>query len=220
MMHDTAAVIEHICQAFGGNAFPGAGSLQGSFDGCEPYEAVYPFQTQHEWRDLDAAFLDAHADALSFFSEAGFRFFLPAYLIADVEGQLRIADPMFHLTHGFAETAVQVPTPGRVLVLRHGQSAFINPRRYGAATRYDYARYRLSVFTREEAGAIVAYLECRREADPDTVDHAAIEAALQSFWQERAQTAPVAASLQQYLAEHEAYPVAMRTASQEHQGAS
>jgi hypothetical protein len=175
MMHDKAAVIEHICQAFGGNAFPGAGSLQGRFDGCEPYEAVYPFQ---------------------------------------------IADPMFHLTHGFAETAVQVPTPGRVLVLRHGQSAFINPRRYGAATWYDYARYRQSVFTREEAGAIVAYLECRREADPDKMDHAAIEAALQSFWQERAQTAPVAASLQQYLAEHEAYPVAMRTAGQEHQGAS
>jgi hypothetical protein len=220
MMRDKAAVIEHICQAFEGNTFPGAGFLQGSFDGCEPYEAVSPFQTQREWRSLDAAFLDVNADALSFFSEAGFRFFLPAYLMADVEGQLRIADPMFYLTHGFAETAVQVPTPGRVLVMRQGKSAFINPRRYGAATWYDYARYRLSVFTREEASAIVAYLEFRREANPDRVDHAAIEAALQSFWRERAQTAPTAARLRQHLAEQEAYLGAMRTASQENQGAS
>src|SRR4029453_11003213 len=129
-MHDTAAVLEHIGQAFGGNAFPGAGFLQGSFDGCEPYDAVRPFQTQQAWGGLDAVFLDAHADALSFFSEAGFRFFLPAYLIADVKGQLRVADPVFHLTHDFAETAVQVPTPGRVFIVRYGQSALINPRRY------------------------------------------------------------------------------------------
>ena len=216
-MRDTAAVIAHIGQAFEENAFPGAGFLQGSFDGCEPYEAVSPFQTQHEWRGLNAAFLDAHANALNFFSEAGFRFFLPAYLIADVEGELRVADPVFHVTHGFSDTVVQVPTPGRVFVMRHGPSAFINPRRYGAATWYDYARYRLSVFTREEARAIVAYLECRRGADPASVDHAAIEAALQGFWRERAQTAPLAASLQQHLAEQEVYLAAMRAASQERQ---
>jgi hypothetical protein len=45
-MHDTSAVIEHIDQAFGGNAFPGAGFLQGSFDGCGPYDTVRPFQTR------------------------------------------------------------------------------------------------------------------------------------------------------------------------------
>ncbi len=217
-MRDIAMVIEHIDQAFGGNAFPGAGFLQGSFEGCEPYDAVRSFQTQHEWRGLDAAFLDAHAAALSFFSEAGFRFFLPAYLIADVEGQLRVADPVFHVTHGFSDTAVQVPTPERVFVMRHGPSAFINPQRYGAATWFDYARYRLSVFTREEARAIVAYLECRREADADGMNYAAIEAALQGFWRERAQTAPLAESLQQHLAGQEAYLAAMRAVSQERQG--
>jgi hypothetical protein len=218
-MHDTAAVLEHIGQAFGGNVFPGAGFLQGSFDGCEPYDAVRPFQTQQAWRGLDAAFLDAHADALSFFSEAGFRFFLPAYLIADVEGQLCVADPAFHLTHGFSDTTVQVRTERGVFVMRQGKSAFINPRRYGAMTWYEYARSRLSVFPREEARAIVAYLEFKHNAQPQSVDHAAIEAALQGFWWERAQTAPVAERLQQHLAEQEAYLAAMGAAGQECRGA-
>jgi hypothetical protein len=220
MMRDKSAVIERICQAFEGNAFPGAGFLQGSFDGCEPYEAVSSFQTQHEWRGLDASFLDAHANALSFFSEAAFRFFLPAYLIADVGGELHVADPLFHLAYGFSDKAVQVPIKGRVFVMRSGKSAFINPRRYGAATVYDYARYRLSVFTREEASAIAAYLQFKRNADTSRIDHAAIEAALQGFWWERAQTAPMAASLTQHLADQEAYLAATRDASQERQGAT
>jgi hypothetical protein len=46
--------------------------------------------------------LDGHANALGYFSEAGFRFFLPAYLIADLHGQLNTADPLFHMTHGFS----------------------------------------------------------------------------------------------------------------------
>jgi hypothetical protein len=95
-------------------------------------------------------------------------------------------------------------------VLRHGRTAFVNPRRYGAMTSYDYARYRLSVFTREEAGAIVAYLEFKRDLDPDVIDRRAIDAALQSFWLERARTAPQAASLAQYLAEQEEYLAAIR----------
>ena len=40
-----------------------------------------------------------------------------------------------------------------------GKSAFVNPRRYGAMTWHDHARCLLSVFTREEAQAIVAYLK-------------------------------------------------------------
>lgn len=49
--------------------------------------------------------LDAHYSALSFFSEAAFRFFFPAYLIADLRGELRTADPLFHLTGGFSVTS-------------------------------------------------------------------------------------------------------------------
>jgi hypothetical protein len=204
-MSDREVVIEKIESAFAGNEHPGGRFLQGSFEGCEPYEEVGPFENVEDWRGIEAGFLNGHANALSFFSEAGFRYFLPAYLISDLRGQLQTADPLFHLTHGFSDWTTEVPAGERTLVMRHGGSAFINPRRYGAMTSYDYARYRLSVFTREEAHAIVAYLKFKRDQDPDVIDKTAIDAALDSFWLERARAAPRAASLEQYLAEQEEY---------------
>ena len=41
----------------------------------------------------------------------------------------------------------------------------MNPRRYGAMQTSDYARHRLSIFTREESKAIVTYLTYKREQD-------------------------------------------------------
>lgn len=207
------ALIEKIHNAFQATEYPGEGFLQGSFDGCEPYEEVSPFKSKKDWRGIEAHFLDAHADALSFFSEGAFRFFLPAYLVADLHDQLRTAEPLFHLTHGFSDTTVELPTKDRVFAMRQGRSAFVNPRRYGATTFYDYARYRLSVFTREEASAIVAYLRFKRDLDPDAVlpDRAVIDAALGSFWLEREQTAPPAESLKQHIAQQEEYLAAVRS---------
>ena len=146
-MSDKHTVMEQIHTAFQGLAFPGEGFLQASFEGTEPYDEVAPFRGQTNWQTLEATFLDAHASALSFFSEAGFRFFLPAYLLADLNDQLQTADPVFHLTHGFFEFSVTVPAGGRVFVRKSGKSVLINPRRYGAMTVSDYARYRLSIFT-------------------------------------------------------------------------
>ena len=82
-------------------------------------------------------------------------------------------------------------------------------------TSYDYARCRLSVFTREEANAIVAYLEFKRDSDPDVIDKTAIDAALTSFWLERARTAPLAESLEQHLAEQEEYLAAISPNTEE-----
>ncbi|HJQ30042.1 MAG TPA: hypothetical protein VJ827_11925 [Rubrobacter sp.] len=209
-MNDREALIEKIESAFGRSEYPGGPFLQGSFEGCEPYEEVGPFENKEDWRGIEAGFLDGHANALSFFSEAGFRYFLPAYLIADLRGELQTADPLFHLTHGFSGGATEITAGGRTFQIRFGRSAFVNPRRYGAMTSYDHARYRLSVFTREEAGAIVAYLEFKRDSDPDVVARAAIDAALETFWLERARAAPPSENLKQYLAEQEEYLAAVR----------
>ena len=46
---------------------------------------------------------------------------------------------------------------------------------------YDYARYRLSVFIREEARAIVFYLEYKLDSDPEELNNEAINAALNLF---------------------------------------
>lgn len=214
IMSDKNAVIEKIHSAFDANEYPGENFLQGSFEGSEPYAQVGPFKSKHDWKGIEADFLDAHADALSFFSEAGFRFFLPAFLVADLNDQLKIAYPLFHLTHGFSDLTVEVPAEGRVLDVKSGKTIFINPRRYGAATFYDCARYRLAIFTREEASAIVAYLEFKREFCQNALDKAEIDAALNLFWLERAQTAPLAESLEQHIAKQEEYLAAMRSGRQ------
>jgi hypothetical protein len=81
----------------------------------------------------------------------------------------------------------------------------MNPRRYGAMTFYDYARYRLSVFTREETDAIVAYLKYKRDSARSVFEKEGIEGALNSFWLERAQTAPLAESLKRHLTEQDEF---------------
>lgn len=68
-------------------------------------------------------------------------------------------------------------------------------------TFYDYARYRLSVFAREETQAIVAYLNYRRDSDVHGIDSAAIDGALNLFWHERTANAPLAESLKQHVEE-------------------
>lgn len=100
-MIDKDVVIELIREVFDGNVYPGDAFLQGSFEGCEPNEEVGFFMGKMDWKILDAGMLDSHYSALNFFSEAGFRFFIPAYLSADLQDGLRTADPLFHLTGGF-----------------------------------------------------------------------------------------------------------------------
>jgi hypothetical protein len=150
-------------------------------------DEVGPFQGRQDWQSLEASFLDAHYSALSFFSEAGFRFFLPAYLVADLRGELQTADPEFHLTYGFSDFTVQDERGGRTFEIKSGKTQFINPRRYGAATAFDYARYRLSVFCREEAQVILAYLKFRLEAAEMDFERERISAALEEYWLERTQ---------------------------------
>jgi len=70
---------------------------------------------------------------------------------------------------------------------------------------YDYARFRLSVFTREEARAIVAYLRYKRQWDTDGIHGKEIDAALESFWLDRAENAPERRMLTQHNREEEEF---------------
>jgi hypothetical protein len=203
-MSDVAALVSHVRSAFSGGRYPGDAFLVGSRDGCEPYDVVSNFFGREEWWTLEPQFLDAHHEALSFFSEAGFRFFLPAYLIADLHDRLYTADPTFHLTHGFRMSEFDYPGVTRTFVRRTGGEALLNPRRYGAMTWQDYARFRLSVFSREECAAIVEYLRYKRVREPDSVQTPAIDASLSLFWLARLTAAPAAADLVAHLhEEHE-----------------
>jgi hypothetical protein len=199
------AIISGIHKAFGANAYPGDPFLVGSREGCEPGEVAAAFAGRTDWRALDAAYLDTHYHALSFFSEAAFRFFLPAYLIADLKGQLMTADPVFHLTHGFHQLSVVVPGSDREFVRRSGGRILLNPPRYGAMTWEDHARFRLSVFTREEVAAIVSYLDYKGATDEYSFERPAIDAALKAFWLDRAERAPTSADLVRHCEEEQRF---------------
>ncbi|NNF09971.1 MAG: hypothetical protein HKN74_06795 [Acidimicrobiia bacterium] len=205
-MDHRTETIDHIRRAFAGTPHPGDDFLQGSREGRDAREAVEPFKGVADWAAVEPRVLDEHYDALSFLSEGGFRFFAPAYMVADLNDALDTADIVFHLTSGFHDVTVDMPVGDRMFQRRIGKSAFVNPRRYGAMTFEDYARYRLSVFSREEAGAIVRFLESKR---PDALDAAAINAALDSFWLARAASAPIQASLDQHVADEAAFIAAI-----------
>ncbi len=158
---------------------------------------------------MKSELLDTHSGALNFFSEAGLRYFLPAYLIADLHDELQSADPVFVLVHGFSDLAVNVPTKIRVFVRKTGKATFVNPKRYGARTFYDSARWRLAIFSREETQAIVTYLRYRREADAVSLAKEQIDAALNLYWLDRAENAPPAESLKQHLIEDEEFLAAV-----------
>lgn len=204
-MQDKQLVIDHIRQAFCATERPSDAFLQGSHEGCEPGESVAPFIGVADWSQLDPKVLDAGYTALSFFSEGGYRYFLPAYLIADLQDLLQTADPVFHLTNGFSDKVVEIPAGQRIYEKTIGKSAFVNPRRYGAMTWHDHARCQLSVFTREEAGAIVTYLEYKRDADPHRLNAEEINAALDSFWRDRAANGPTHQTIRQHLTEEAEY---------------
>lgn len=193
-MSDRAALIATIDRAFTAE-YPGDGFLQGLFEGSEAFDEIGAFVGQTEWRALEPAFLDEHASALSFFSEAGLRCYLPAYLVADVRAELQTADPLFHLIHGFSEMAFEIPAEGGVIRHRSGGEVLLGPRRYGAITWEDASRHRLAVFCREEAAAIVSYLEFRRDIYELGTDRPRIVSALTRFWRERAEHAPTLADL-------------------------
>ena len=198
-----------IRSAFAAVEYPGDWCLRGSNEGDEPYLLEEQFKGKTAWSDLDASFIDQAPDgygsALSFFSDEAFHFYLPAYLIADLQDRLQTADPVFHLTNGFSGKVVKLPAGQRIYEKTIGKSAFVNPRRYGTMTWYDNARCQLSVFTREEAGAIVAYLEYKWDADPRGLNAEEINAALDTFWRDRATNGPTHHAVRQQLTEEAEY---------------
>ena len=214
---DTEEVIAQIREAFGANAYPGDPFLQGSFDGCEPYDEVSAFFGKTDWTALDSKMLDERYCALSFFSEAGFRFFLPAYLIADLRGELLTADPLFHLHHGFSSVTSEIPVESRKFTRISGGNSLLNPRRYGAMTWSDHARHRLSAFTREEARAVIAYMRYKVEHDPVDIERPRVEAALQQFWLDRAQNAPSRADLDAHLRKENEFQAALQRKTRKEQ---
>lgn len=166
------AIEAEIRRAFAAVERPGNWALRESSEGEEPFLVEAAFADKDDWRTIDPAFLDTAPDgfrsALSFLSDEAFRYFLPAYLVADLHGRLDEVDPVFHLCHGFTDASRDQP---------------LNPRRFGRRTWFDACSHRMSTFTPEEARAIVAYLRWRGERDD--FDRDAIDQAIRGYWNAR-----------------------------------
>src|SRR5947209_3726189 len=128
-----------IEDAFAAVEFPGDWCLINSREGSEPALLEQEFKGRNDRKALSPEFIDrapgGFGTALSFFSDEAFHFYLPAYLLADLDGQLNQADPVFALTHGLDGAS-------------RGQK--INPRRYGNRTWFDHARHKFAMFNAGE----------------------------------------------------------------------
>ena len=175
-MSDLPSVKAQIQKAFAGVAYPGDWCLTDSREGTEPTLLEGEFKGKRDWRALDPLFLDQSPDgfgtALSFFSDEAFHFYLPAYLLADLDGRLSQADVVFALTHGLDDKS------------RHKK---INPLRYGERTWLEHARHKFAIFNKQEVRAIVSYLTYKLDTTATTdYEKARINEALEIYWTGRA----------------------------------
>lgn len=171
-MINTDDLKSQIREAFAHVTFPGDWCLRDSNEGDEPFLVEQAFRGKTDWRKLDPEFLDlapeGYGSALSFFSDEAFHFYLPAYLLADVDRLLEHHNPVFHLIHGLTNDSRNKP---------------INPRRFGERTWFHYAVHKFAMFNQREAAAIVAYLNYKRELCD--FDQKEIDEALANYWRQR-----------------------------------
>jgi hypothetical protein len=161
-----------VRRAFAKVVRPPNGALHASDEGEEGALVEEDFRDKQDWRAMDPAFLDqapgGFGSALSFFTPEALRYFLPAYLIADLDGRLERVDVAYRLSAPFTDGARATP---------------VNPRRYGKRTRFEAGEERFAAFTPEEVAAIVAYLEYRIATSDE--DMTPVREALANYWRPR-----------------------------------
>lgn len=142
--------------------------------GDEPRLTAVAFSDKDDWTQLESKWLDeapnGWASALSFLADEAVCFYIPAFMSADLRGELERVEPVFHLVHGFDDFS---------------RDQRIYPRR--PETWTDYGKRRWSNLTFEQASAVVHYLEWRIKKDGSEVAIGASEA-LSAFWYDRADT--------------------------------
>jgi hypothetical protein len=167
-------IISRIREAFRRVEYPGDWCLRKSNEGEEPYLLEKEFQGKTDWTVLDADFLDqapgGFSSALSFFSDEAFHFYLPAYIVCDLQGELKSVNVCWYLTHGLNNPS---------------KKKCINKKRYGERTWWDAQVYRFSMLNEEEVKATTAYLEYKLASDEDVLARKEIKEALENYWYKR-----------------------------------
>ena len=162
-------LIERIRVAFRDVHCPGEDRLTDS-RGDEPDALIEDFRGRTDWTALDPEFLNqapaGWGSALSFFSAEALRFYLPAYLIADIEGTLVTCDPVTRLC-AFVTPLMEDRKLAKV---------------HGGGTLGEHARADFALFSGAQVVAIVAYLWWKLDTGGY---NPTIEQALEHYWLER-----------------------------------
>ena len=169
MMRDELKEI--IRRTFADTQYPGDDALVRS-RGDQPDAVVALFRGKTDWRTLSADYVDragaVSPSALSFLSPDAFRFYLPAYLLADIDGALTFTEPDFFLYYGLEDTTrdLRAHTPTQ--------------------TWWEAQQKQFAALTNKEAAVIVEYLRWKCDQTISEHDQRAIAEALRNYWESRA----------------------------------
>lgn len=155
-------LIQKISSAFQDVKYPGDKNLINQSYGDEPILVRDHFASKNDWTKLSAEYLDFDG-ALSFFSDEAFRYYLPAFMIADINEQLSLNDPTVKLCW---------------LVTPQSENKKI-AEIWGGGTIGERAKTCFDGFSKEQVSAIVAYLNWRLVKDKY---NPTIEQALENYW--------------------------------------
>jgi len=178
--HKFPEVCEQIYQAFKDVPYPGDKNLRVPDRFNQPYQPEdesslleKEFKGKRNQWVLEAEFLDQSPDgfgsSLSFFSDAAFHFYIPAYMIADLDGLLMHQEPSWSLSYGLDVHCDKI----------------INPRNPNSQTWGEYEKERFERFSAKQAKAVLAYLNTIRETQEAYYDPS-IDEAIDYYWYEKA----------------------------------
>ncbi len=120
---------------------------------------------KNNWKDISPDSLDKFYSSLSFFDAEGMRFHIPAYLICDLKGLLKTADPVFILRHGLDVNNTDGENSGK---------------EENALKWWNYANERFSILNADQRNAVREYL--RYKMSLDDINKVNIERALENYW--------------------------------------
>jgi hypothetical protein len=206
---ETLALCREITTAFAHTPYPGDNRLCGSGVGDEPAEMAMELRGV-QWQSAHPTLLAQCYSALSFLSAEGFRYFLPAFLLADLlDDEFDTgsdANPTFHLTYGFERPERQMdavekfalyraagilPDLAKQLGLSNREMQEMLERQQEQpdlpeqADRRARSMRRFMTFNAQERMAIIRYLEYRAD---DDFNGPTIQNALESYWRPSVQT--------------------------------
>lgn len=139
------------------------------------------------WQSLHPEFLFHNYAALCFLSDGGFRYFLPAFLLADLAWYEANTDPVFHLTYGLRDPEGSELNARKLAQLAKivGPEKAEELRKSGMFTPTEERRarsiQRLAGFSHSEREAIIAYLEYQGRVEDYRPD-SALWYALEHYW--------------------------------------